>query len=63
MPQAVATVVVLLFLPATAAPSQKFRFRPAVLTRLTCLATAVWTENDGDGIVPMARPLLVSAPS
>lgn len=44
------------------APSQNRSVSPAVLIRLTCFATDVCKKKSGDGIVPMVRPLFVSAP-
>ena len=46
-----------------ASPSQKLSVSPVVLTRLTWLAIEVCTKKSGDGIVPMASPLSVSAPA
>src|SRR5215475_13355341 len=50
----------LLFLLASAAPSQKFKARPLVLTRLTWFGTPVWTTLLGLGALPITRPLSVS---
>ena len=46
-----------------ASPSQKSSVRPAVLTRFTWFAIEVCTKKSGEGMVPMASPLSVSAPA
>ena len=51
---AIAAVDPAIVLSAVADPSQTFRLE-SPWTRLICPATAVWSEKDGVGIVPMAR--------